>query len=498
MKINSIVIPAIAVSGLYSCSQPTAKHIKQTGTEKPNIIYILADDLGYGDLGCYGQLKIKTPNLDRMAEEGMLFTQHYSGCTVSAPSRSSLMTGQHTGHTYIRGNKEVIPEGQVPIAGSCVTIAEVLKQAGYLTGAFGKWGLGMADTEGSPNKQGFDEFFGYLCQRFAHRYYPEYLWHNDKKFMLNGNDWKNKKTYSPDVIQEHILKFIRTNKDNRFFAYIPGIIPHAEITAPEDSFLTKYDGQFEEIPWGFNNQNGPHEGNDYGAANFEVRGYAPIRNPRAMFAAMVSRLDHQIGEILNLLNELEIAENTIVIFTSDNGPHQEGGADPEFFNSFGGLRGYKRDLYEGGIRVPMIVRWPAKIKKASKTDHISAFWDIMPTLAEIAGVNAPENIDGLSFLPVLTGQDFQQEHAAMYWEFHELGGRQAVRKGDWKLLKFNVLDPSNTTTELYNLKTDAREQNNVAAQHPAIVEELSGIMEISRNSSKLFPFIENNHKSVNF
>lgn len=488
MKATNLIIPALAITGLYSCQQPTSKSTKQTEAEKPNIIYILADDLGYGDLGCYGQQRIKTPNLDRMASQGMLFTQHYSGCAVCAPSRSALMTGQHTGHTFVRGNKEVQPEGQVPLAASVVTVAEVLKEAGYATGAFGKWGLGMADTDGSPNKQGFDKFFGYLCQRYAHRYYPEYLWDNDQKFMLDGNDWNSKKTYAPDVIQERALNFIRENKEKPFFAYIPVVLPHAELIAPEDSFLTMYNGQFEEKPWGFENEGDPHKGNDYGANNFEVRGYAPVKNPKAMFAAMVSRIDHQVGQILNLIDELGIAENTIVIFTSDNGPHQEAGADPDFFNSNGGLRGYKRDLYEGGIRVPMIVKWPDKIKTAAKTDHISAFWDILPTLADAAGTKAPENIDGLSFLPVLTGQDLQQQHNAMYWEFHELGGRQAVRKGDWKLVKYNVLNSGKTTTELYNLKIDVAEKNNLAAQHPDIVNELAAIMEQSRVHSEIFPF----------
>lgn len=490
MKFTKIIIFVLAISGLYSCQQQKGKKAEQAEVEKPNIIYILADDLGYGDLGCYGQQRIKTPNLDRMASQGMLFTQHYSGCAVCAPSRSALMTGQHTGHTYIRGNKEVKPEGQEPLAGSVITVAEVLKEAGYATGAFGKWGLGMADSEGNPNKQGFDEFFGYLCQRYAHRYYPEYLWDNDQKYLLEGNDWNNKKNYAPDVIQERALNFIRENKEKPFFAYIPMVLPHAELIAPEDSFLTMYNGQFEERPWGFENKDDPHKGNDYGSGNFEVRGYAPVKNPKAMFAAMVSRIDHQMGQILTLIDELGIADNTIVIFTSDNGPHQEGGADPDFFNSNGGLRGYKRDLYEGGIRVPMIVKWPSKIKPGTKTDHISAFWDIMPTLAEVAGTKAPENIDGLSFLPVLTGQDSQQQHDALYWEFHELRGRQAVRKGDWKLVKYNVLDTGKTTTELYNLKTDVAEQNNLAAQHPDIVNELAGIMGKSRSNSELFPFIE--------
>lgn len=490
MKTTCFMIPVAAISGLHSCTTQTGKSTKQDTASRPNIIYILADDLGYGDLGCYGQQRIKTPNLNRMASQGILFTQHYSGCAVSAPSRSSLMTGQNTGHTYVRGNKEVQPEGQVPLDSSAITIAEVLKQAGYRTGAFGKWGLGMADTEGSPNKQGFDEFFGYLCQRFAHRYYPEYLWDNDRKFMLEGNNWNNKKTYAPDVIHERALKFIRENKETPFFAYIPMVFPHAELIAPNDSFLALYNGKFEEKPWGFENIDDPHKGNDYGSGKFEVRGYAPVKNPRAMYAAMISRLDHQVGEIVSLLDELGIAENTLIIFTSDNGSHQEAGADPDFFNSNGGLRGYKRDLYEGGIRVPMIVKWPAKIKAAAKTGHISAFWDVLPTLAEAAGVEISDNVDGVSFLPYLTNEGFQMQHTSLYWEFHELGGRQALRKGDWKLVKYNVLVPQKTSIELYNLKSDVSEQNNIATKHPEVVREMIQIMEQSRNSSGIFPFIE--------
>ncbi len=485
MNKTNIILPAFVLLFAACQNQPQ----QETKQQKPNIVFILADDLGYGDLGCYGQQKIKTPNIDRMASQGILFTQHYSGSTVCAPSRSALMTGQHTGHTFVRGNKEIQPEGQEPLAASVLTVAEVLKEAGYTTGAFGKWGLGMADTEGSPNKQGFDKFFGYLCQRYAHRYYPEYLWDNDHKYLLAGNDWNNKKTYAPGIIQKMALNFIRQNKEKPFFAYIPMVIPHAELIAPEDSFLIIYDSQFEEIPWGFDNiTDDPHQGNEYGTSNFEVRGYAPVKNPRAIFAAMVARLDFHVGEILNLIDELGIAENTIVIFTSDNGPHQEGGADPDFFDSNGGLRGHKRDLYEGGIRVPMIVKWPAKIKTATKTNHISAFWDVLPTLAEAAGVTTPENIDGISFLPVLTGKDLQQKHTYLYWEFHELGGRQAMRKGDWKLVKYNVLEPERITTELYNLAADPREENNLAAEKPELVKELLELMKNAHTESDVFTF----------
>lgn len=472
----------VITGAIASCGSPAEE------TRKPNIIYILADDLGYGDLGCYGQEKILTPNIDRMAAEGMLFTQHYSGATVCAPSRSSLMTGLHTGHTFIRGNQEVQPEGQAPIPAEAYTIAEMMKEAGYVTGAFGKWGLGMNETEGSPLAQGFDEFFGYLCQRVAHRYYPEYLWHNDKKFYLEGNDWTNKVVYAPDVIHQHSLDFIRANQDKPFFLYVPHVAPHAELIAPEDNFISMYEGKFTETAFGFDNPKTVHGGNDYGAPNFAIEGYAPQTRPRTVFAAMVSRLDHQVGELLSLLEELGIAENTLVIFTSDNGPHQEGGADPDFFNSNGPLTGYKRDLYEGGVRVPFIAWWPGKIPADSKSDHISAFWDLMPTMADLAKIELNKEIDGISYLPTLLGENTQEQHEYLYWEFHELGGRKALRKGDWKLVRYNVLNEDNITTELYNLKEDIGETNNLAAQHPLVVEELMKLMDGARVPSEMFKF----------
>ncbi len=487
-------MPASNLSILYPASllvfTACQSHIKKDAEPlKPNIIYILADDLGYGDLGCYGQEIITTPNIDKLAQQGLLFTQHYSGSTVCAPSRSSLMSGQHTGNTYIRGNRELQPEGQHPMAAEVLTFAEILQDAGYATGAFGKWGLGMADSEGSPNKQGFDEFFGYLCQRYAHRYYPTYLWHNNQQYWLEGNDWTNKAVYAPDVIQEKTLEFIRNHKEGPFFAYIPSLIPHAETIAPEDSILNLYDGKFEETPWGIDNTGNHYQGNDYGAENFVIEGYAPVLNPRASFAAMVTRLDHQVGEIIDLLDELGLTENTLVIFTSDNGPHTEGGADPDFFNSNGIFRGYKRDLYEGGIRVPMLASWPGKIAPNTQTDHPSAFWDVYPTLVEIAGAEIPDHIDGISFLPTLLGEkENQQQHEYLYWEFHERGGRKALRKGDWKLVNYNVFNPENTTVELYNIPNDPGEQNNLASAHPAIVEELTLLMKSERTESELFPF----------
>jgi len=477
MKANQFFMPALTLAAsLGACSHSKTRLDSNASIPaKPNIIYILTDDLGYGDLGCYGQEKIKTPNIDKLAAQGMLFTRHYSGSTVCAPSRSSLLTGLHTGHTYIRGNTEIQPEGQEPIPAEALTIAEVLKTQGYVTGAFGKWGLGMADTEGSPNKQGFDQYFGPLCQRNAHRYYPTYLWENEHKFMLGGNDWTDKVTYAPDVIQARVLDFIKANKDTSFFLYVPCALPHAELLVPDDSLFQKYKGLFEETPFGLNAQN-VHQGNDYGSPDFSIQGYAPQPTPKAAFAAMVSRLDLYVGEIMELVNELGLTENTIIVFTSDNGPHREAGADPDFFGSNGGLRGYKRDMYEGGIRVPMIASWPGKIQAGSSTDHISAFWDVLPTFAEIAGIEIPEKTDGISFLPEILGSDTQKDHDYLYWEFYEMNGRLAVLKDDWKLIRYDVKSADKITMELYNLKEDPKEQNNLAEKFPDRVNEMLKLM----------------------
>lgn len=481
MFTKNIFIALILITFLASCSNNGKK--KDDQNPKPNIIYILADDLGYGDLGCYGQTKIETPNLDQMAREGVLFTQHYSGSTVCAPSRSALLTGQHTGHTSIRGNKELFPnEGQHPMNKESVTIAEILKKADYTTGAFGKWGLGFIGSEGDATNQGFDVFYGYNCQREAHRYYPKHLWHNNEKVLLKGNDFTNTDVYAPNDIHKQALKFIEGNKDKPFFMYYPQIMPHAELIIPEGELMEKYRGRFIETP--FVND---RAGADYGDEHFNVKHYSSQPEPRATYAAMVSLLDRQVGEVLSKLKELGIEDNTIVIFTSDNGPHTEGGADPAFFNSAGGLRGVKRDLYEGGIRVPMIVKWPNQIEGGLRTDHISAFWDVMPTLAEVAGVNAPDNIDGISFLPELLGKK-QKKHDYLYWEFHEQGGKKAVRKGKWKAVKLNCFNEKQTRIELYNLEKDEKESNNIAKKHPQIMEELGKIMEVEHTHNPDFPF----------
>jgi arylsulfatase A len=475
MNKTSVILPA-TLFALTACQN---RQVQETPQQKPNIVYILADDLGYGDLSCYGQKRFSTPNIDNLAENGLRFTQHYSGSTVCAPSRSSLMTGQHTGNTFIRGNKEWQPEGQYPLEASAVTLAEALQQAGYVSGAFGKWGLGYPGSEGDPNNQGFDEFFGYNCQRIAHHYYPYHLWHNQEKIMLPGNEGKQAGQYGPEVIHEQALKFLEDNKDQPFFMFYPSLIPHAELFAPEE-YMAKHRGKYDPEK----SFSGVDDGETY-----RLGPYGSQPEAHAAFAAMVNLLDDQVGEIVAKLKELGIYENTIIMFSSDNGPHLEAGADPDYFDSNGIFRGYKRDLYEGGIRVPMIAVWDGKITPKTETSHPSAFWDVFPTVAEITGIEIPGNINGISFLPTLLGQqENQKQHEYLYWEFHEQGGKKALRKGDWKLVNYNVFTPEKTTVELYNIATDPGEQNNVADANPEIVKELAALMDGTRTESEAFPF----------
>ena len=376
---------------------------------KPNIVFIMADDLGYGHLGCYGQDKIRTPRIDRLATQGMKFTQVYAGCTVCAPSRSVLMTGKHMGHTSVRKNS-----GSVPLLPNDVTIGEILQEAGYTTGAFGKWGLGEVGSGGEATVQGFDEFFGYYNQIHAHTYYPGHLWWNDNKYPLPGNSprpldgltGEKRGQYTADEIQTKALDFIRRNKDEPFFCYVPYTIPHTELLPP-DEVMQRYEGEFPEpTPW------------------VDVRGhYSDQPKPRTAFAAMVSHMDNHVGQILDLLEELNLADNTIVFFTSDNGGQLRGGPDLEFFKGNGILRSGKSSLYEGGIRVPMIVRWPGHIEANSTSDFPWYFPDVLPTLSEIGGIRKPlpSDIDGLSVLPTLIGEGeadaAQAERAHLYWEF---------------------------------------------------------------------------------
>ena len=453
---------------------------------KPNIIYILADDLGIGDVSCYGQKKFITPNIDKLAAEGMKFMQHYAGSTVCAPSRSSLLTGQHTGVTPIRGNKEHKPEGQAPMPAECLTIAEVLKEAGYVTGAFGKWGLGYPGSEGDPNNQGFDEFYGYNCQRQAHHYYPWHLYHNQEKVVLEGNAGTNSGEYVPLLLQEKVLEFIENNKDTSFFLFVPTPLPHAELFAPE-SYLERFRGKYDpEVSY---------EGvDDPGHRGYRMGAYGSQPEAHAAFAAMVSLLDDQVGEIMDKLKELGLDDNTIIMFSSDNGPHKEGGADPDYFNSNSIYKGYKRDLYEGGIREPMIAYWKGRIKPGSTTDHVSAFWDVLPTVADIANVEYNSDVNGVSFLPTLLGTEDQKKHEYLYWEFHEGGGKQAVLlDGKWKGIRLDVKENPEGEIMLFNLDDDPGEENDIAADHPDIADRIAEIMVSARVPSPNFNF---GHKTV--
>ncbi|GGZ87340.1 arylsulfatase [Algibacter mikhailovii] len=479
MKTSYLVLLLFALS-FASCKKPVKGAPKEVIEKKakPNIIYILADDLGYGDVSFNGQSKFETPNIDKLAAEGMVFTQHYSGSTVCAPSRSALLTGMHTGHTAIRGNKEVLPEGQHPMPASTYTMAEMFKEAGYKTSVYGKWGLGYPGSEGDANMQGFDEFFGYNCQRVAHNYYPYHLWHNQEKVMLKGNEGKKTEVYAPDLIHDKAMAFIDENKDNPFFMFYASALPHAELLLPE-KYMEPYLGKL--LP------EKKHIGIDDGPT-YKNGGYGSQEYPHAAFAAMIHHLDAQVGDIVNKLEELGIADNTLIVFTSDNGPHREGGADPEYFNSNGIYKGYKRDLYEGGIHVPMIAKWPGTIKEGSSNNHISAFWDVMPTFAEIADKPIENNLDGISFLPTLKGEKAQKKHKYLYWEFHEKGGRIAIRKGKWKGVKYNVLKNLEKPIELYDLEVDPEEQDNIAGNHPELVQEITTLMQKARTPSDIFQF----------
>lgn len=417
---------------------------------KPNVIFILADDLGYGGLGCYGQQKVPTPNLDRLAGEGLRFTDFYAGSTVCAPSRCSLVTGKHIGHAWVRGND------RVPLRPEDVTLAEIFKQAGYTTGLVGKWGLGEPDTTGIPNRQGFDYFFGYLNQKHAHDYYPTYLWRNQEQVELTGNLNNRRQEYSHDLFTREALGFIDKNKSEPFFLYLAYTIPHANNERQHS------EGKGMEVP-----DFGPYADKDWTQGQ---KGHA----------AMIHRLDRDIGRLMSRLAELGIDRDTLVMFSSDNGPHKEGGYDPEFFDSNGPLRGIKRDLYEGGIRVPTIARWPGRIQPAVSSEPL-AFWDVLPTLAEIVGVEPPKDIDGISFLPTLLGKT-QKGHEHLYWEFHEGRFAQAVRLGHYKGVRQN-LGP----IELFNLRTDIGEQNNIVGKHPDLAARMEKIMDESRIDSEHWP-----------
>ncbi len=431
---------------------------------KPNLVYILLDDAGYGDLSCYGQQKFTTPHIDRLASEGMKFSQHYSGSTVCAPTRCCLMTGLHTGHAYVRGNREVQPEGQAAMPAEIVTLPRLLKQAGYATGAFGKWGLGAPGSPSDPARH-FDVFFGYNCQRQAHTYYPDHLWKNFERVSMDG------KTHSADVIMHEALAFIRAHRDQPFFAFLPVTIPHAAMHAPE-SYVAPFRKKFPQ----FANVVGKYKGPE-------------VKNPIAAFAGMMTQMDDHVGQLLAVLKELELDKNTLVMLTSDNGPHKEGGHRPEFFDSNGPLRGHKRDLYEGGIRAPLLVRWVGKVKPGSQSDHISAHWDVLPTFCELAGIEVPQATDGISLVPTLLGKSEQQPtHEYLYWEFYEQGGKRAVRFGDWKAIQLNRNEDPQAPLALYHLPTDVAEQNDVAREHPEQIKRALAMFQDAHTPSPFWKF----------
>jgi arylsulfatase A-like enzyme len=455
MKVRSLIVIFVIASFAFATA---------AAQTRPNIILIQADDLGYGDLSSYGQRKFKTPNIDGLAAEGMRFTQYYAGSTVCAPSRSALMTGQHTGHTRIRGN------ARYPLLPEDVTVAEVLKSAGYKTALIGKWGLGEAGTTGVPNRQGFDYFFGYLNQRHAHNYYPSFLWRNEERIKLrnvvpdedeegSGNS-TNRVDYTHDLVAEESLKFIEGNSGGPFFLYLALTIPHANNEAKNKGMEVPDLGEFANTDW---------------------------PDQEKAKAAMIARMDRDVGRLMALLKKLGIDDNTLVFFTSDNGPHREGGSDPDFFDSNGPLRGIKRDLYEGGVRVPMIARWPKRIKAGARSDQVWAHWDFLPTVAEVAGVKSPADIDGISMFNALLGRR-RRNHEFLYWEFHERGFAQAVRMGDWKAVRKSPDSP----LELYDLKNDLNEQNNLAVKHPEIVKKIEEYLKTARTESELWPIKKGN------
>lgn len=431
---------------------------------KPNIVFVLADDLGYGGLGCYGQKKIKTPHLDQMALEGMRFTQAYAGSTVCAPSRCALMTGLHTGHCRIRGNHSLTRPDALSLLEEDMTVAESLRSAGYCTALIGKWGLGEPHTPGGPLKKGFQEFYGYTDQGEAHNYYPEWLWRNDEKEKLPGNVLemprvsKERETYSHDLFTKEALAFLDRQEEDPFFLYLAYTLPHAN----NEASRVRDHGM--EVP-------------DEGA--YADEDWPPAQRAHA---AMISRLDRDVGALLEKLREKGLAENTLVIFASDNGPHREGGADPQFFRDSGPFRGIKRDLYEGGIRVPAIAWWPGVIAPGQVSEHLWAFWDFHATAAELAQVEIPAD-DGISIVPTLKGAGEQARHDAFYWEFHEGGCKQAVRFEDWKA----VLPGRNQELELYDLSRDPKERKNRADQYPDQVRKAEALLLRERSDSEDFP-----------
>jgi arylsulfatase A-like enzyme len=469
MTVNQNLLLGLGVS-LLATAVAVQASVKTESA--PNIIFIMCDDLGYGQLGCYGQQQIQTPRIDQMAKEGLLLTDYYSGTSVCAPSRCALMTGQHVGHTYIRGNKEIKKtakheSGQLPIPAATITVAEKLKEAGYATALVGKWGLGYPASEGDPMEQGFDFFAGYNCQRRAHDHFPDWVWRNEKKVTLGKGESAGE--YSHHFLTREARGFITENKDQPFFLYLAYIIPHAELQIPADepSFLL------------YKNKSWPEK--------------------QKIHAGMITLMDRDVGGIMDLLKELKIAERTLVVFTSDNGPHDEGGAIPEFFEDSGPLRGIKRDMYEGGVRVPFVAWWPGVVAPGRTSDHIGAHWDLMPAACELAGIAPPANIDGISYVPLLKGDDAgQKKHKYVYFELHGRNWR-GIRAGDWVALQQLTTDsdPNVDPVELYNLRTDLAQEHDLAAKYPEKVAEFRKLIGQAHVPSKEFPYKKPGAKKKN-
>jgi arylsulfatase A-like enzyme len=475
MKQNAVIIKSqmmIKMTRLtlaIACALSMTQALAETPSRKPNIIFIMCDDMGYGQLGCYGQQKIKTPRIDQMAKEGLRLTDYYAGTAVCAPSRCSLMTGQHVGRTFIRGNYEIMKgehneSGQLPIPDETVTVAEKMQEAGYKTALIGKWGLGYPHSEGDPLKQGFDFFAGYNCQRHAHSHYPGWVWRNHEKVQLGPpakpGEEKTEEQHSQYFLTDEAKSFITRNQDNPFFLYLAYVIPHAAMQIPHS---------------------------DPACQLYAGKDWPEIQKRHA---GMITLLDRHVGDILDLLVELGLDENTLVVFTSDNGAHREGGAKPEFFKDSGPLRGIKRNMYEGGIRVPFIARWPGVIEAGRTSDHLGAHWDLMPTACELAGVDAPEDIDGISYAPLLRGDETDQaKHRYLYFELNN-PHKRGIRSGDWVAIqeKVTASDAGVDSVELYNLKDDLAQTSNLASAYPEKVAHFRELIREAHVPSEQFPF----------
>jgi len=457
MRAAAVALAAGALAACGAAAQPQAL--------RPNILIVQADDLGYGDLSAYGQAHFRTPALDRLAAEGIRFTQYYAGSTVCAPSRAALMTGFHTGHASIRGN------GEIPLPAEDVTVAMALRDAGYRTAVIGKWGLGRPGTTGQADKKGFDYAFGFLDHRHAHRQFTDHLYRNTDAIPIDAEH-----VYANDLFTAEASAFIEKADPRPFFLYLNYTVPHAELRVPDDS-LEPMRGKFPEKPF----VNAAADARTTGPDNTSL-GYRSQPTPKAAFAAMIVRMDRDVGRLVDLLRARQLDARTLVLFVSDNGPHEEGGGDPQFFKSSGGLRGIKRDLYEGGLRVPMIARWPGTIPKGRVSDHVWAHWDLFPTLAEVARARTPAGLDGMSMLRALRGEA-QPTHEYFYWEFHERGFQQAVRTGSWK----GVRPTKEAPLELYDLAADPAEQHDVAAANPEVVAKLEAYLRAARTENSQWP-----------